>query len=70
MTYLSFFFVFCDYVHIYVMIFRLFLFNQIFFLHCKALSTGKYRRYINTFIIIIYYYHELLWPFDHLNDSW
>ena len=35
------------------MIFRLLLFNQIFFLHCKALSTRKYRRYINTFIIII-----------------
>ena len=28
-------------------------FNSIFFKHCKALSTGKYRRYINIFIIII-----------------
>jgi len=35
------------------MIFRLLLFNQIFFLHCKMLSSGKYRRYLNTFIIII-----------------
>ena len=53
---LDFYFVFCDYVHIYVMIFRLLLFNQIFsfFLHCKALSTAKNKRYINTFIIIIY----------------
>jgi len=29
-------------------------------LHCKALSTGKYRRYINTFII--YYYYEPIRP--------
>ena len=57
-TILGFYFVFCDYVHTYVMIFRLLLFNQIFFLHCKALSTGKYRRYINTFIIIIVYYES------------
>ena len=33
------------------MIFRLLLINQIFFLPCKALSTGKYRSYTNTFII-------------------
>ena len=41
-------------------------FIQTFLKHCKALSTEKYRRYINIFIIIYYLMdcnvdHSLLW---------
>ena len=38
-----------------------FLFSiQTFLKQCEALRTGKYKRYINIFIIIIYYYSMCL----------
>ena len=41
-------------------------FIQTFLKHCKALSTEKYRRYINIFIIIII----ILWLHVHTLYMW
>ena len=48
-----------DYVYIYVMILGFLFFIQTFLKHCKALSTEKYKRYINIllFFIIDMVYH-------------
>ena len=40
-------------MYIYVMILGFLFFIRTFLKHCKALSTEKYKRYINIFIIII-----------------
>ena len=56
MNYLRFFnLYFCDYVYmyIYVMILRFLFFIQTFLKYCKALSTEKYKRYINILLLLL-----------------
>ena len=53
MNFLRFFILyFCDYVYIYVMILRFLFFIQTFLKYCKALSTEKYKRYINILLLL------------------
>ena len=57
MNYLRFFILyFCDYVYIYVMILRFLFFIQTFLKCCKALSTEKYKRYINILLLLLLFY--------------
>ena len=52
-NYLRFFILyFCDYVYIYVMILGFLFFIQTFLKHCKALSTEKYKCYINILLLL------------------
>ena len=41
------------YVYIYVMILGFLFFIQTFLKHCKALSTEKYKRYINILLLLL-----------------
>ena len=58
MNYLRFLFImyFCDYVYMYVMILRFLFFIQTFLKCCKALSTEKYKRYINILLLLLLFY--------------
>ena len=56
MNYLRFFnLYFCGYVYmyIYVMILRFLFFIQTFLKYCKALSTEKYKRYLNILLLLL-----------------
>ena len=46
---------FCDYIYIYicVIILGFLFFIQTFLKHCKALSTEKYKRYINILLLLL-----------------